>query len=539
MDAEEHTHLTKVRCAHVKRLRVLELKQAKMGLHAPEHIFTEIDELLEKIAFIDERLNGADMPSASFAATVNSSLAVQIEIVFRGDFDALTEEIQQRTVRVLAALVDVSPDQIRIKKLMKGSIIFRVEMPKEAADQLLNLYKAKDPVIDDIDIAEIRLVQMQKEISPDTPTAEIIKQESHHLHRALRLEGTIADQLEASSLHVKRAESLLLLSRYADAELAYQSGLSALEVLPDVPVVRRERARLLWQKSIVMGKQNRYAEAIIDLEKSLEVTGDEDEEFKAIVLGNLALFYELSGYIDLALQSYEVSLANYTRIGNVIGQVRILNNLAGLYMERGEYELALRSFTEIRATAEHLDLHESLARALLSIGIIESMRWHLDQDIERLARAVDSIQQARKIFISLGDLDGLLDCLYRLSDIALMRGDLNEAYVIALEALTLAREISAPAFEACALRVMGEARLGQNQVNEAAVLLEEALALQERVGDIFDETLIRIALARLAWVRSERELAIEHIEKELVHAREHHSPYQIALLERLKREYGL
>ena len=288
-----------------------------------------------------------------------------------------------------------------------------------------------------------------------------------------------------------------------------------------------------------MAKQNRYAEAIIDLEKSLEVAGDEDEDLKAAVLDNLAVFLELSGHIDRALQHYRESLAIYRRTGNFVGLVRILNNLAGLYMARGNYELALRSFTEIRVASEHLGLHEVLARALLNVGIIEFMRGHLDQDAERLARAVDSIQEARNIFMSLKDLEGLLDCLYRLSDIALVLGDLNEAYVIGEQALTLANQISIPAFEAVALRVMGEARLGQGQVNEAAVLLEEALALQERIGDIFDETLILIALARLAWVRGERGLAIDRIEKGLALAHEHHFPYQIALLEKSKREFGL
>ena len=56
---------------------------------------------------------------------------VQIKnIVFKGDFDALTPELQERMIRVLAAFVELPPDQIRVVKVMSGSIIFRVEMPK-------------------------------------------------------------------------------------------------------------------------------------------------------------------------------------------------------------------------------------------------------------------------------------------------------------------------------------------------------------------------------------------------------------------------
>lgn len=156
MDAAEHTHLTKLRCAYLKRLRVLELKRAKMGLDLPEYSFIEIDELSEKIAAIDAQLNG----SGILLSSVDFSPTVQIDIVFKGDFEALTPELRERMVRVLAALVDLPPEQIRVVKVMSGSIIFRVELPKDAADRLLELYKSQDPAIEDIEISGIRTVSV-------------------------------------------------------------------------------------------------------------------------------------------------------------------------------------------------------------------------------------------------------------------------------------------------------------------------------------------------------------------------------------------
>ncbi len=98
MDTEERKHLTRLRCAQVRRMRVLELQQAKLGLHAPEHIFIEIDELSEKITAIDVQLNGASKAHAPSPISISSLQTAQIEIVFKGDFSTLTPELQRAII---------------------------------------------------------------------------------------------------------------------------------------------------------------------------------------------------------------------------------------------------------------------------------------------------------------------------------------------------------------------------------------------------------------------------------------------------------
>ena len=56
MDNEQRKHLEDLRQAHLKRLQVLELKEAQFGMNAPPEILTEMEDVRERIASIDIQL---------------------------------------------------------------------------------------------------------------------------------------------------------------------------------------------------------------------------------------------------------------------------------------------------------------------------------------------------------------------------------------------------------------------------------------------------------------------------------------------------
>jgi hypothetical protein len=60
----------------------------------------------------------------------------QIEITFNGNFGHLTPEAESAVVRAIAGIVEISPDQVTILKVMSGSVIFTIELPEEAAISL-------------------------------------------------------------------------------------------------------------------------------------------------------------------------------------------------------------------------------------------------------------------------------------------------------------------------------------------------------------------------------------------------------------------
>jgi hypothetical protein len=166
MDSQQQQHLQELYQAYLKRLRVLELKEAQLGLlDTPPYILTEIDSLRNKIADIESQLatlrhqhQNDTIIKPSDQQTTLAQNTLRIEIVFKGDFTSLTPELQGATIRAIAALIDISPDQVVVHRVSGGSIIFEIEIPVEAAKKLVTLYEDNDPVIDEIGIAKIVVI---------------------------------------------------------------------------------------------------------------------------------------------------------------------------------------------------------------------------------------------------------------------------------------------------------------------------------------------------------------------------------------------
>ena len=166
MGIEQLHHLELLYQTHEKRLRMLELKEAAKGQDTPAEILMEIRELREKlcalqkeIAITRDKLTQTDrIPHHVNGQVMDTATEVtkKVELVFEGDFDHLTPERRHALVLTIAALVGITPEQILIDKIRKGSIILRVELPEDAADQLLVLYKSQDARMQESGIVSVR-----------------------------------------------------------------------------------------------------------------------------------------------------------------------------------------------------------------------------------------------------------------------------------------------------------------------------------------------------------------------------------------------
>jgi HPt (histidine-containing phosphotransfer) domain-containing protein len=163
-DSEQIEHLEELRHLHIKRLRVLELKEAQQGPNTPAEILVEIKDLREKIATIEVQLTS--MRRLSPSATTQILLPETkisdyklVEITFRGDFGKLDDGLQQALVRAIAAIVEVPSEQVQVLRVMEGSIVFRVLMPKDGADRLQALFDSQDPLIGELEIQRVKRVE--------------------------------------------------------------------------------------------------------------------------------------------------------------------------------------------------------------------------------------------------------------------------------------------------------------------------------------------------------------------------------------------
>jgi len=164
MDAQNREHLESLLKAHQKRLHALELKAALQGQNTPAEILIEIDDLRETIATIQAQVDQAKkLASGEYAGPPSQedkkagALTKKIEIVFNGNFDNVTPSLQQAVVRALAAMVEISPDQVAILQVTPGSIKVLVEMPADAAERLIHLYTSHHPLIEILGVETIKM----------------------------------------------------------------------------------------------------------------------------------------------------------------------------------------------------------------------------------------------------------------------------------------------------------------------------------------------------------------------------------------------
>jgi hypothetical protein len=160
MEEDELKNLKELRNTHLKRLRILELQAAKGGRNADPEVLIEIEELRATIADIEQKLAAAQQETTvqrSLATAVAPSSVQHAEIVFRGNFDSLTPEIRNATIRALAAVVNIPPEQITVLRVIPGSIVYQLTMPVDAAQLLLDLYASNDPILVELEIEQVHI----------------------------------------------------------------------------------------------------------------------------------------------------------------------------------------------------------------------------------------------------------------------------------------------------------------------------------------------------------------------------------------------
>lgn len=157
MEVDQRNHYLEMRQAYLKRLRILELKEAQLGIDTPSYIIAEISDLRTNVNTIDSKLSIVN--SAANNNDNNSSEShKQVEIVFRGSFERLTPEIQNATIRAIAAILEISFEEVKVMNIKSGSVVFKVELPTIAAEKLVSLYETDDPSIKELDISSVSII---------------------------------------------------------------------------------------------------------------------------------------------------------------------------------------------------------------------------------------------------------------------------------------------------------------------------------------------------------------------------------------------
>lgn len=135
---------------HRRRLQLLKEKKAKYGLNTPSEIIIEIEDIEAEIEQLELELKEIERSVPSPKEPVSNGVA-----------------IIHRARKSLANILRISLNQISIQS--ERSKLWRIQLPATAAERLLTLHQNTDPILQTLNIQQLRVIRHQ----PPQPPASL------------------------------------------------------------------------------------------------------------------------------------------------------------------------------------------------------------------------------------------------------------------------------------------------------------------------------------------------------------------------------
>ncbi|MCB0210162.1 MAG: pentapeptide repeat-containing protein [Anaerolineae bacterium] len=176
---EHRTSLTKLLNIYYRRLAHAEEKKATYGIDTSFQVVEdirqarmEIERIITELDEINEKLSG------EMTTSVETEL---VEIRLPGNLENVTPEQREVAIKAavgaLAGVLGIPADEIMAKYLGAGSVWLRLQLPKEAAERLVDMYEDKDPVLTDFNIESVQLPRSKKPSSIILPKTTMLRTE--------------------------------------------------------------------------------------------------------------------------------------------------------------------------------------------------------------------------------------------------------------------------------------------------------------------------------------------------------------------------
>ena len=223
-------------------------------------------------------------------------------------------------------------------------------------------------------------------------------------------------------------------------------------------------------------EDGRYAEALVSYEEGLKLaTALNDTASLALTEGNLASLYGRKQDLEQAVAFSQSAIARCREIGDVYSLAKLTMNLSYIYIQTQQFtqaveaaRTALRTFQAIGSPYYSAVSAVNLAEAYLETGEL--------QKAEEIAYEALNLEEAQTMPYA----------LFTLGQVRRRRKEWKSAAQHLVESARLARLNQDHYMEAYAQRTLGEIYREQEQVVEARLFLEQALALFRKL-EIDDE----------------------------------------------------
>ncbi|MGB3716098.1 MAG: tetratricopeptide repeat protein [Candidatus Promineifilaceae bacterium] len=348
-----------------------------------------------------------------------------------------------------------------------------------------------------------------------------------HLRSAFELAQSTGDrEAEARACRwVGRSHELR--SDYPLALTWLDEGLSSL-VDHDSP----EEAEISLVAGLIHSRQGNYDQTIQLCERSLQVADNlDDDSVRARAFNLLGIVALRHGDSQTAISRFEESLSYYERLEDLYGQATSHNLIANGYFPQGQWKEAdyhygrsLQLFIQIGDIYNQVLVNNNVGGIILKQGRLNEALAYYKQALELLEQiggslwvlgalhlnvgsthirrreleAADSELKLAQDYFEQTQLRDLMPELYGLfAELALARGDIDQADSIGKRSIELAREMEFTHEEGHNLRIMGEIALARNDYEVAASHLESSYAILDEAGDQYESAKTQLSLAQL------------------------------------------
>jgi tetratricopeptide (TPR) repeat protein len=235
-------------------------------------------------------------------------------------------------------------------------------------------------------------------------------------------------------------------------------------------------AEALKQLGTIYGYKGELGQALAYQERSLQAyvrLGDVLGE--ANVHNNIGRTERRRSRLAAALAAYDEALAIRQRIGDQLGRVHSHGNIAEIHFLRGELAEAEHHYSAVLELATSIGYAFGASAALVGLGATNVARGEANAGIAQLRQAITEFERA-------GQRTYIVEALRDLTDGYIATGS-SLALAAAERGVALARELALPELIAIALQALGSARLAARDTGGAVAALEEARGALARGED--------------------------------------------------------
>lgn len=195
-----------------------------------------------------------------------------------------------------------------------------------------------------------------------------------------------------------------------------------------------------------------------------------NREYSALCLSNIGVIYDETGKHSDAIDSYLQSLRLYEELGDQTGVSMVLNNIGIIYKNMDKNKEALEYYQKAVVIEEKHGSPLNVSLMYNNIGTIY-------KNLKNYDRALENYQKALKLVEELNHKRGISHTYSNIGVLLTKKKDFPGSMEYLRKALKINREIGNKKSVAANLYNIGAGYLDQNQLQQAASNLNQALAM--------------------------------------------------------------